>query len=332
MKILKSTMFFLCASMVVSTSSGAGAAEKINFLLNWTPTADHSPYFYALEKGLYAAAGLEVKIEPGKGSGMSSQRVGIGKNQMGIADLATAFVAKSKGANLVAVMNVYANSPYMLYWLKSSGIKGPKDFVGKKLGNPPWDAARVMWPALEKAVGLPAKSVSFVNVSPQAKLPALKSGAIDLTTDFYNGHDIKIQTFGDDMGSMPWRKVGINPYGNSVIVNGAYLKANRDAVAAFIRISQKAFSTCVADVGPCLDALVKASSGLKLNVQKDQWGRIKELMTDETTTTVAFGYFNAKRIADDYAMIETYFKMDKPFDFKTAYTNEFLDRSIKMPK
>ncbi|MDP6567102.1 MAG: ABC transporter substrate-binding protein [Alphaproteobacteria bacterium] len=320
------------AGLALSIATAARAAEKIDFILNWVPGGDHSPYFYALEKGLYAEAGLDVSIQPGKGSGMSSQRVGLGKNQLGIADLATALVAKSKGANLVAVMNVYANSPYAIYWLKSSGIAGPKDFAGNKLGNPPWDAARVMWPALAKAIGIPATSVSFVNVAPQAKLSALKSGAIQLTTDFYNGHDLKIRELGDDMGFMAWKEVGINPYGNSIIANGDYLKSNRKAVAAFTAVTQKAFAACVADERPCLDALMRASSGLKLDVQVDQWKRVEELMTDKFTTSVALGYFDPGRVADDYKMVETYFKMEKPFDVGGAFTNEFLDRGIKMPK
>ena len=317
--------------LAASTTAGL-AGERINFILNWVPGADHAPYYYARAQGWYEKAGLEIEIEPGKGSGMSSQRVGIAKNQIGIAELATALVAKSKGADLVAVMNIYANSPFSIYWLKSSGIKGPKDFAGKKIGNPPWDAARVMWPALAKAIGIAPGSVTFVNVSPQAKMPALASGAIDLTTDFYNGHDVKIREFGDDMGHLAWREIGINPYGNSLIANGAYLEANRAAVAAFVKVSQKAFAACVADAKPCLDVLMQASSGLDRPTQDNAWNRVKELMTDEFTTTVALGYFDPGRMKDDYAMVEAYFKLEKPFDVETAYTNAFLDKNVKMPK
>src|SRR3546814_12003823 len=89
--------------------------------------------------------------------------------------MATALVGKSKGADIVAVMAVYANSPQGFYWLKSSGIKGPADFPGKKLGNPPGDASRVMWPAFAKLVGIPADSVTSVTIAPPAKLASLTS-------------------------------------------------------------------------------------------------------------------------------------------------------------
>ena len=184
----------LCAlALGFGLGLGAGpatAATEVNFILNWIAGGDHAPYYYAKQEGWYEAAGLDVTIEQGKGSTLSSQKTGIGESELGLADLGTAMVAKGKGADLVAVLNVYANSPYGMYWLKSSGIGSIQDFAGKKIGNPPWDAARAMWPALAKAVGMDPKSVSWVNVQPNAKLSALKSGSIDVTTSFYNIHHI----------------------------------------------------------------------------------------------------------------------------------------------
>ena len=33
----------------------------------------------------------------------------------------------------------------------------------------------------------------------------------------------------------------------------------------------------------------------------------------------------------DYKLVDEYLKMEKPYDIKTAYTNEFLDKTVKMP-
>ena len=134
---MRNGRFILAMALVFLTCFGIGtasSAEKVEFILNWIAGGDHAPYFYALQQGWYKDAGIDLEIQQGKGSSMSSQRTGVGKNPIGLADLGTALVAKGKGANLVAVMNVYANSPYGMYWLKSSGIKGPKGLVGKKIG------------------------------------------------------------------------------------------------------------------------------------------------------------------------------------------------------
>lgn len=310
----------------------AHAAESVNFILNWIAGGDHAPYYYARKAGLYAEAGIDLEIEQGKGSSMSSQRTGIGKNPIGLADLGTALVTKGKGADLVAVMNVYANSPYGMYWLKSSGIEGPKDLAGHKIGNPPWDAARQMWPALAKAVGMDPDTVTWVNVQPNAKLSALKSGSIDATTSFYNIHHIFQRELGEDMGFFPWKQYGINPYGNSIIVNGEYLKANPAVVEAFVKVTQKAFHTCVVAPEPCIDALVEANKGLKKDNELQNWALVVELMSDETSRSVALGHFDDARMKSDYELIETYFNLETPFDITRTYTNEFLDTGIRMPK
>ncbi|OSP53413.1 ABC transporter substrate-binding protein [Pseudoruegeria sp. SK021] len=323
-------------SLVFSTALAAllsplaANAEDISMVLNWVPTADHAPYFYAKQQGWYEDEGIQLEIEAGRGSGAAVQRVAAGIAEVGVADLATVLLARGEGANAVAVMTVYANSPQGFYWLKSSGIETPKDFPGHSVGNPPADASRIMWPLFAKSVGIEPDSVKFVNVSPQAKLASLKSGAIDVTSDFYNEHDLKVREFGDDLGFVAWRNIGVNPYGNSVIVNETFLSEHRDVVGKFAAVSQKAFAACVADFQPCLDALMSEVSGLDPENQKDQWGRIKELMRDETTQTVALGAFSSERMAADYDMISTYFDVKKPFDIETVYTNEFLDESVKM--
>ncbi|MCB8823178.1 ABC transporter substrate-binding protein [Microvirga rosea] len=309
---------------------GALGKDKVNLVLNWVPTADHAPYYYAKAQGWYDEANIDLTIETGKGSGVSAQRVGAGTSEIGISDLATSLLARGKGAKLVAVMAIYANSPQGFYWLKSSGIGGPKDFPGKKIGNPPGDASRIMWPAFAKQVGIDPGSVSFVNVSPQAKVPSLKSRAIDITSDFYNEHDLKVREFGDDLSFLAWRDIGINPYGNSIIVNADYLEKKRGVVKAFTQVSQKAFAACVQDVAPCLKALMASVSGLDEANQRDQWNRIKELMRDPTTTSTALGAFDDQRVKNDFEMVKTYFGLEQPFEASTAYTNEFLDTSIRM--
>jgi len=328
--MMPSRSLILSTALAALLAPLAAHAEDVNMVLNWVPTADHAPYFYAKEQGWYEDAGIDLTIEAGRGSGAAVQRVAAGMAEIGVADTATMLLGRGEGAEVLAVMVVYANSPQGFYWLKSSGINGPEDFPGHSIGNPPADASRIMWPLFAETVGIEPDSVKFVNVSPQAKLTSLKSGAIDITSDFYNEHDLKVREFGDDLGFVAWRDIGVNPYGNAVIVNKTFLDEHEETVAKFTAVTQKAFAACVENVDPCLDALLSSVSGLDRDNQNDQWNRIKELMSDETTRTVALGAFSPERMDADYAMVSTYFDLKQPFDIETVYTNEFLDESIKM--
>ena len=318
------------ALAVMAPALPAQGAQSVNLILNWTPTADHSPFYYAKAQGWYAKAGIDLTIEVGKGSGVSSLKVGSGGSPFGIADLATMLVARSKGADVVALMSIYANTGQTFYWLKSYGVDGAKTFPGRKIGNPPGDASRVMWPAFAKAAGIAPDSVNFVNVGPTAKIAALKSHTVDIISDFYNEHDLKVIEFGTDLGFVNWKDIGLNPYGNSLVVNGAYLEKNPKLAEDFVRISQRAFAACVADVKPCLKALLDQVSGLDRENQERQWERIKFLMTDEFTTGKALGWIDAGRMAKDYELVQTYLGMEKPFAVESAFTTKLLDPSIKM--
>jgi NitT/TauT family transport system substrate-binding protein len=314
------------------SATPAAAQQKIDFILNWVPGGDHAPYYYAKKQGWYAKEGIDLNLEPGKGSALATQKVGAGANPVGLADMGGVLVAKGKGAPNVAVFNVYANSPQGLYWLKSSGIKGIKDFPGKKIGNPAADGARTMWPALAKANGIDPKSVTWVNIDANAKLSALKAKSIDVTTSFYNLHHVFKRELGEDMGFLAWRDIGLNPYGNSVIVNADYLKKNKPTVAKFVKVTQRAFAQCAREPKPCVQALIDANGALSFDNELVNWQLVEVLMSDKVSQTVALGWHDDARMQADYQLVRDYVGIDKPFDVKATYTNEFLDKSIKMPK
>jgi len=320
----------LAALVVLGFGGAAQANEPVSFLLNWVAGGDHAPYYYAQKMGWYKDAGIDLTLLQGKGSVVAAQAAGAGINTFGLADLTTILVALGKGADEVAVMNVYANYPGGFYWLKSSGIKSVKDLGGKKIGNPPGDAARALWPALAKANGVDPNSVTWVNVGPGAKLAALKSGTVDAVTEFYNEHHTYKAQLGADMGYVAWKDAGVDPYGNSIAVNGTYLKAHRDTVAAFVKVTQKAFAACVADAKPCVQALTEANSGLQVDSQMVNWHEVEQLMSDKTSQTDALGWFDPQRMDETYNLVKTYVGLEKPFDVAGAYTNVFLDKSIKM--
>src|SRR6187455_1246920 len=289
----------LAAGLAAATlaSAPAFAQQKVDFILNWVPGGDHAPYYYAKKMGWYKDAGIDLNLEPGKGSAVAVQKVAAGANPIGLADMPNALTLRGKGADTVGVFNVYANSPQGLYWLKSSGIKSVKDLAGKKIGNPAGDGARTIWPALAKSN--------------------------DATTSFYNIHHIFQRELGDDMGFVAWKDAGLNTYGNTVIVNGDYLKKNKATVAAFVKVTQKAFAACAATPAPCVQALIDANGALQLDNEATNWKLVTVLMRDKYSEGVALGILDDARMAADYELVKTYIGLETPFDVKTSYTNEF---------
>ena len=185
-----------------------------------------------------------------------------------------------------------------------------------------------MWPAIAKVLGFAPEDVQFVNVKPNAKVAALKSDAIDATTHFYNVHYIYVRIFGDDMGFVALRDLGFNPYGNSIVANGEFLAENPEVVRAFVEVTQRAYAACLADPEPCIAELARAGSQ-KVDDVRENWKLVVELMDAQSARTEGIGYFEPARMKADYAAVEDSFDIE-PFAVEDAYTNEFLDRSVKL--
>ncbi|HUK04220.1 MAG TPA: nitrate ABC transporter substrate-binding protein, partial [Burkholderiales bacterium] len=116
------------------------------------------------------------------------------------------------------------------------------------------------------------------------------------------------------------------------VVNGEYLKKNKAQIDKFVKVTQRAFAACVKDPKPCVQALIDANGALSFDNEFVNWQLVEELMNDKFSREVALGIHDDGRMKADYELVRDYVGIDKPFDVKTVYTNEFLDRSIKMTK
>ncbi len=321
---------FAAAATCATGPMSAAAQEDVTLTLNWTAGGDHAPIYWAAAQGWYAEAGIDLEIEEGRGSGASVQSVGVGAVELGIADMPTVLNGRGSGADVVAVMALYVNSPYGVYWLLSSGIESYEDLAGKSIGNPPFDAARQMWPAIAAAIGVEPDTVEFVNIAPEAKVASLQSGVIDATTHFYNVHYIYERIFGDDLGFVALRDIGFNPYGNAIIAHGTFLEQSPDLARAFVEVTQRAYAACLADPAPCVAELASAASQREDDVMAN-WELVVELMTGPDAGTAPLGRFDPARMQETYDFVAASFEFDA-FAVEDAYTNGLLDETVVMPE
>ena len=62
------------------------------------------------------------------------QMVTGGNEQFGVTGADQILIARSKGVPVVALAVVYRRNPFVLFSLAKSGINGPADYIGKKVG------------------------------------------------------------------------------------------------------------------------------------------------------------------------------------------------------
>ena len=267
---MKKRSFLQSAALLaaVSTFSLAQAQTPtpIKFQLDWRFEGPAALFLQPVAKGHFKAAGLDVTVDAGNGSGGAVQRVASGSYDMGFADLAAVmeFHANNPDAQNkpVAVMMVYNNTPAAVLALKKSGIKTPADLNGKKLGAPVFDAGRKAWPIFAKANGV--SNVAWTAMDPPLRETMLVRGDIDAITGFSFTSLLNLEARGvkvEDVVVLPYPQYGVKLYGNAIIASEEFVKKNPEAIKAFLRAFTKGVKDVIADPKGGIET-VKARDGI----------------------------------------------------------------------
>ena len=256
----------LMALGAFASATTAFAATPIKFQLDWRFEGPAALFLQPVAKGYFKAAGLDVTVDAGSGSGGAIQRVASGSYDMGFADLAALMEFHANNPDVkdkpVAVMMVYNNTPASVMALKKSGLSKPTDLSGKKLGAPVFDAGRRGFPLFAKAnkVG----DVQWTSMDPPLRETMLVRGDIDAITGFTFTSLLNLEARGvkaADVVVMPFADNGVKLYGNAIIASAKLVRENPEAVRAFLKAFSKGAKEVMANPGAAI-AYVKERDGI----------------------------------------------------------------------
>ncbi len=253
------------------------------------------------------------------------KRVDVGSADIGIVDAGVLVVARAQGAKVKIVSMLFDKSPYCMWMWKDSGITSPKDLVGKKIGAPPGDAQRTIFPALATANGFDENTVTFVNIAPEAKYSALASKQVDVIFDYYSGAPFFYKAMGqENVKYMMFADWGVDVYSNALVAAEKYIKENPGIIKRFVKASLRGWEFSLKNPEESIEIMAKHRpeidkpvllANLKLIIDLFRTGRYKQN---------GIGWVDDKKMADSIKIIAQY--RDLKVNVKTSdmYTNEFL--------
>ena len=127
-------LLVLCCVGAFPATAAETALKKASLMPLWSPQAQFAGYYVALEKGIYARHGIDLKILPAGPGHAPLQTLQNGTADFAVLWLTTALQHRSAGIKLVNLAQMVQRSSMMLISKKTAGIKTIADMNGRKVG------------------------------------------------------------------------------------------------------------------------------------------------------------------------------------------------------
>lgn len=210
--------------------------EKISLQLQWIHYAGHTGFYVAKEKGFYKDEGLDVEFVEGGPQATIIENVVAGKSDFGVAPFFRIIPAQEGGLSIKALAVYYQKNPAIIAASFRSGIKEPKDLLGRTVAMSP----NVISPfrAMMDKLGLDTLKVNLVPLKFNG-VEQLQSGEVDAASSFIGNQDTLHRASGFEIVVINPSDYGIEFYQDTIFTTDKIIAESPDVVERFLRATLK---------------------------------------------------------------------------------------------
>ena len=258
-----------------SGKSGGGKAEKITFVLDWTPNTHHTGVYVAQKLGYFEEAGIEVNIVQPPEDGATSL-VASGNAQFGVDfqdSIAPAF-GTEEPLPVTAVAAILQHNTSGIISLKGNGIDRPKGLEGKTYAT--WNAP-IEKAMLQNVVEGDGGDFSKVNLRPSTVndvIAGLQTD-VDAVWIYYAWDGIATEVKGVETDYFSFRD--LNPvfdyYTPILVANNSFLSEKPETAKKFLKAVQQGYEYAISHPEEAADILLEAAPELDrdITVASQKW-------------------------------------------------------------
>jgi NitT/TauT family transport system substrate-binding protein len=212
---------------------------KVQLRLNWFPEQEHGGYYAALVEGYYQAEGLDVEILRGGEATPVTTEVSTGSVHFGIVEADDVLRARREGADLVAVMAPFQQTPICIMVHEKSGITSLKDLrdVTLAIGT----GAPSYFEYMKKK--LPLTNVKVVPYTGGVTKFLVDPNYAQQGFAFSEPILARREKEDADPRALLVSEIGYNPYANVLITRAQLIKQNPDLVRKMVRATLRGWKT-----------------------------------------------------------------------------------------
>jgi putative hydroxymethylpyrimidine transport system substrate-binding protein len=305
------------------------AADKITVALDWFPNANHAGLFLARDRGLFAAAGLQVDLYTPSDPTVVLQTVGAGRDTFGISYQTDVLLARAQGVPVVSVAALVQHPLVCVMSLKSAGITRPGQLAGKTVAYPGIPSQEAFLAAMLESDGQSLADVTLINVEFNL-LPALISGQAGAVMGAFRTHEtILAEREGYPVNILPVEDWGVPDFYELVLVASDETVAQRpEMVTAFLTAVRDGYLAAIADSEAALQLLVQAFPETDEEVERAGLELLVPLWQDEAEL---FGTQTEERWSAYASWMAERGLIPAGLDGAAAYRGDLLPTSAATP-
>jgi len=270
-------------------------------MIDWLPAGDKAVPYLGVQDGLFAAEGLDVTVQSGRGSSDVVTKLGTGAADLGTGGLAALLQARAQTPVAVkAVMSIYTLQPDAIFTTEDSGISSLKDVAGKTVATATFSSSNVAWPLVLKANGIDPAKVDLLKADPGALAPMLAAGKVAATINWVTvapAFAKPLAETGKKLKVIAWSDYGFDGYGLSVFASEKMLNERPETVKKFMRAYVKATAKAIADPMAAATALKTMVPEVDVEVARAQFAASVPLIVNAISKKDGEGAFDKALLA-----------------------------------
>lgn len=244
-------MMVSLAALLSPAGATAQGAEPIKIALNWVPEPEFGGIYAAQQAGIFKANGLDVQIMPGGAGAPTWQMVGAGKVPFAIASADEVAIARTRGADIMALFAIYQTCPQGIMVHEERGDQSIADVFSDGKGMLAMEKGLAYSRFLEKEYGF--GKVKLVGYS--GGIAAFMADKNYAQQCFIFSEPIAARQQGAKVKTFLVADAGYNPYTGVLIARTDYVKENRSTVEAMIKSFREGWQQYLGDPRPANDLM-----------------------------------------------------------------------------
>ncbi len=319
----------LCAAfllLLLPQTAFSQGKEKVTLKYSWIFTPTVAPFFLGLEKGYFAAEGIDLDFQDGRGSSANLKLLSAKKLQVSFADAGTTAQFINQGLTAKVVWCYMQKSPMSVISDTGAGIRTLKDLEGRKVGAAAADSGKAIFPALAKQNGVDLSKIHFVNVTPAARNTALLNHDVEAIIAYFPDNVPFLRSKGAKVRYLAYADNGVNVLGMSVIGHNDLMSKKPATLRRLIRALNRSVADSQKDPAKAVAAMKKRSP---LTVKDAKTARevmeiVLTLLHTKNSQGKPVGWMAKKDWAETIDILSKYGGLKDPRSPDHYYTNDFI--------